>query len=231
MRERNVAVVGSGIAIAVALISLIVATVKNDVFGEAYRSSATQPIIFVSSETATSSVYNAFSVGTSTPVIAASSTFPNVKLAIDTELAGYKGLVVRGVTGQTANLFEGQYATSTIVWYVDPDGNMFASGTISGSAVGTSTFVNLSVTGNTRLGDALTDKIALSGRITSSVFASSTLFIGVNNATTTVNLATNTTSTLRGQGTCSIWRDVSTHNLQYVSIINGVLTVSSSTCE
>ena len=63
------------------------------------------------------------------------------------------------------------------------------------------------------------------------IYASGTVRVSRNNATTTVLMATNTTSTLRGQGSCLILRDASTLNLQYLSIVNGALTVSSSTCE
>jgi len=62
------------------------------------------------------------------------------RFSVDTADAATKGIVIRRVASQTANLMEWQNETATILGYIDASGNIGTSGTVYSTSVGTSTF-------------------------------------------------------------------------------------------
>jgi len=126
----KISVILSVISLVVSLVAVVVSRV---ILGGVYTSDTTQPVIIVSSEVASSSFSNALTVGSSTLVnnVAPTSTFPNTMLGIDTNLATLKGLVIRGVTSQSANLQEWLTGSGATVAYMDVSGNLSASGTLA----------------------------------------------------------------------------------------------------
>jgi len=81
--------------------------------------------------TASGSHIAALTVGTSTfTESGVTSTIPNTRLGIDTRIASLFGLVIRGVTGQTANLFEARGGSGLAIAYLDIDGNLSTSGSL-----------------------------------------------------------------------------------------------------
>lgn len=87
--------------------------------------------------------------------------------------------------------------------------NVYASGTITmAGGAGTSTFVNLAVTGNTRLGDATGDLIDITGRIS-----------------TTINPNVNNTLDLGAFGTA--WRDLYASGTARIGVVDGYAGTST----
>lgn len=217
----KISVLLSVISLVVSLGALVFGKV---IFGGVYTSDTTQPIIRVVSLSGTSTFLNALTIGTSTLESAASTTFPNVRLGIDTLVTGFKGIAIRGVIGATGNLFEGQYATSTVIFYVDPDGNVRASGTLIMTGTGSST-----IAGPLRPNANNTLDLGGFGSAWRDIYASGTLRLGGRAATTSLNRAS-AAGTSRGQGTCDVVTNTNDGETIYVSWINGTYTTSTASC-
>lgn len=116
--KKYLSVLLSALSVLLGLVGLFVGVssleqAKELALGE--RTSLVRPYFNVAT---TSTVTGDLTVGTSTP-----SSAGALQQFIDTAAVGTKGLVIRGVTGQTASLLELQNGSGVILWSVGADGS------------------------------------------------------------------------------------------------------------